>query len=139
MDLRNLSDPVPDQNSSVSSDLPHGQIAIFNVTRNTQIASSAEVAGSGMKRSKGLLGRKGLERGEGMWIVPCEAIHTFFMKFPIDLIYLDRKHRVKKTRTAVPAWRISACLRAHSVVELPAGTVNASRTERGDLLKIVQP
>jgi len=97
------------------------------------------VAGSNVKRSKGLLGRKGLDHGEGMWIIPCEAIHTFFMQFPIDLIYLDRKHRVKKTRTAVPAWRLSVCFSAHSVLELPAGTVQETRTERGDLLEIVRP
>lgn len=74
-----------------------------------------------------------------MWIVPCESVHTFFMKFPIDLIYIDKKHRVKKTRSSVPAWRLSACLSAHSVIELPAGTIHASRTEKGDLLEIVKP
>jgi len=133
--------------SSSKSTLPNAQIEpssetvvmVRNITRETEIASRIEVAGSNVKRSKGLLGRKGLAPGEGMWIIPCEAIHTFFMKFPIDLIYLDRKHRVKKTKTAVPAWRFSACLSAHSVLELPAGTVNATRTERGDSLEIVQP
>ena len=114
-------------------------VSIRNITRDTQVASRVEVAGSNVKRSKGLLGRKGLDHGEGMWIIPCEAIHTFFMQFPIDLIYLDRKHRVKKTRTAVPAWRLSVCFSAHSVLELPAGTVQETRTERGDLLEIVQP
>ena len=72
-----------------------------------------------------------------MWIVPCEAVHTFFMKFPIDLIYLDRRHRVKKVRDSVPAWRISGCLAAHSVLELPAGTIRKTRTERGDILEMV--
>jgi uncharacterized protein len=114
-------------------------VAIRNATRGTLIAKRAEVAGSGAKRSKGLLGRKGLDPGEGMWIVPCEAVHTFFMQFPIDLIYLDRSHRVKKTRTAMPAWRLSACLTAHSILELPAGTIVKTRTQRGDLLEIVQP
>jgi len=114
-------------------------VSIRNITRDTQVASRVEVAGSNVKRSKGLLGRKGLDHGEGMWIIPCEAIHTFFMQFPIDLIYLDRKHRVKKTRTAVPAWRLSVCFSAHSVLELPAGTVQETRTERGDLLEIVRP
>lgn len=71
-----------------------------------------------------------------MWIVPCEAVHTFFMKFPIDLIYLDRKHRVKKIRGSVPAWRISGCLSAHSVLELPAGTIRNTLTECGDVLEI---
>ncbi|MBS1804670.1 MAG: DUF192 domain-containing protein [Acidobacteria bacterium] len=114
-------------------------VSIRNVTRDTQVANHVEVAGSNVKRSKGLLGRKGLDPGEGMWIIPCEAIHTFFMQFPIDLIYLDREHRVKKTRSAVPAWRLSACLSAHSVLELPAGTVQKSRTERGDFLEIMRP
>ena len=114
-------------------------VSIRNITRDTQVASRVEVAGSNVKRSKGLLGRKGLDHGEGMWIIPCEAIHTFFMQFPIDLIYLDRKHRVKKTLTAVPAWRLSVCFSAHSVLELPAGTVQETRTERGDLLEIVRP
>jgi uncharacterized protein len=132
-------DSAQNQNSS---SIPHpsgGRVVVVNVTRNTQIANRAEIAGSGMKRSKGLLGRKGLAPGEGMWIIPCEAVHTFFMQFPIDLIYLDRNHRVKKTREAVPAWRLSACLSAHSILELPAGTIRKTQTERGDVLEIVQP
>lgn len=115
----------------------NGQMLVRNLTRNTQIADKLEVARSGPKRSKGLLGRNGLGQGEGMWIIPCEAVHTFFMRFPIDLIYLDRKHRVKKVRGSVPAWRISGCLSAHSVLELPSGTIRETRTERGDLLEIV--
>lgn len=115
------------------------QVTIRNITRNTQIADRAEIARTGAKRSKGLLGRKALEPGEGMWIIPCEAVHTFFMQFPIDLVYLDRKNRVRKTRSSVPAWRISACLSAHSVIELPAGTVRDTRTEKGDILELVQP
>ena len=114
-------------------------VTIRNLTRDSQVGSRVEVAGSNLKRSKGLLGRKGLNPGEGMWIIPCEAIHTFFMNFPIDLIYLDRRNRVKKTRIGVPAWRVSACLSAHSVLELPAGTIQETRTQRGDLMEIVRP
>lgn len=115
-----------------------GRMSVRNLTRETQIADKLEVAGSGPKRSKGLLGRKGLGEGEGLWIIPCEAVHTFFMRFPIDLIYLDRKHRVKKVRDSVPAWRISGCLSAHSVLELPAGTIRNTRTECGDILELVE-
>jgi uncharacterized membrane protein (UPF0127 family) len=111
-------------------------MVVRNLTRKTQLVDKLEVAGSGIKRSKGLLGRSGLADGEGLWIVPCEAVHTFFMQFPIDLVYIDRKHRVRKVRSSVPPWRISACLSAHSVVELPAGTVQATQTERGDILEI---
>lgn len=114
-------------------------VSIRNITRDTNVASRVEVAGSNVTRSKGLLGRQGLNAGEGMWIVPCEAIHTFFMSFAIDLIYLDRKYRVRKTRCAVPAWRLSACFSAHSVLELPAGTIQQTRTEPGDLLEITRP
>lgn len=114
------------------------RMLVKNVTRGTEIASKLELAGSGPKRSKGLLGRKGLGDGEGMWIVPCEAVHTFFMQFPLDLIYLDRKHCVKKVRENVPAWRISACLAAHSVLELPTGTIRNSLTQRGDTLEILE-
>jgi hypothetical protein len=115
---------------------PDARMVVRNATRDTQIADKLEVAGSGSRRTKGLLGRNGLAEGEGMWIVPCEAVHTFFMKFPIDLIYLDRKHRVKKIRGSVPAWRISGCLSAHSVLELPAGTIRNTLTECGDVLEI---
>ena len=113
------------------------RILVRNLTRNTELADQAELAESGTKRSKGLLGRKGLQRGEGMWIIPCEAIHTFFMRFPIDLVYLDRKLRIKKVRDSVRPWRISACLSAHSVIELPAGTIRDTRTECGDILEIL--
>lgn len=109
---------------------------ILNRTRQTQLASKAEVAGSGAKRTKGLLGRKGLAPGEGMWIVPCEAVHTFGMQFALDLVYLDRKHRVRKIRTNVPPWRISACLSAHSILELPPGVIAESQTQPGDQIDI---
>jgi uncharacterized protein len=58
------------------------------------------------------------------------------MKFPIDLVYVDRKKRVKKVRHAVPPWRLSACLTAHSVLELPAGTAAKTGTVPGDELSI---
>lgn len=111
------------------------KLEVRNLTRGTLLATQLEVAGSGGTRRKGLLGRDGLAAGEGLWIVPCESVHTFFMRFPIDLVYLDRKHRVRKVRHAVGAWRLSACLTAHSILELPAGTALASKTERGDRLE----
>ena len=114
---------------------PDTRLRVSNVTRGTVLATHLEVADSGPKRNKGLLGRKGLAAGEGLWIIPCESVHTFFMKFPIDLVYLDRKHRIKKVCDSVPAWRLSVCLSAHSILELPAGTIRNTRTERGDTLE----
>lgn len=109
---------------------------VHNLTRQTVLATSLEVADSSAKRSKGLLGRKGLAPGGGLWIVPCESVHTFWMQFPIDLVYLDRNYRVKKVRRAVVPWRMSACLSAYSVIELPAGTISESQTTAGDKLEI---
>jgi uncharacterized membrane protein (UPF0127 family) len=93
-----------------------------------------DVADSSAKRRTGLLKHERLEPGEGLWIAPCESVHTFFMKFPIDLVYMDKNRKVKKVRHAVPAWRVSACLTAHSVLELPAGTAKETGTEAGDEL-----
>ena len=96
-----------------------------------------EVAGTGPARSKGLLGRKGLDPGEALWIVPCEAVHTFWMQFAIDLVYIDKQKRVRKVKSNVPPWRLSACFLAHSIIELPAGVVLQTQTQPGDVLEFV--
>jgi len=112
------------------------KVQVRNQTRNTVLATAAEVADTSAKRRTGLLKHTKLDPGEGLWIKPCESVHTFFMKFAIDLVYLDRNLRVRKVRHAVPAWRVSACLTAHSILELPAGTAKQTGTERGDELAI---
>ena len=111
-------------------------VLVRNQTRNTLLAETAELADTASKRRTGLLRHTGLEPGQGMWIVPCEAVHSFGMKFTIDVIYLDRKKRVKKTRPQMVPRRISGCLLAHSVLELPAGTIEATGTRAGDQLAI---
>lgn len=114
---------------------PDLRLKISNVTRQTILANCVDVADRGPKRRKGLLGRDHLPDGEGLWIIPCEAVHTFRMKFSIDLVYLSRDSRVKKVRSDVAPGRMSACLSAHSIVELPAGTIRKTRTEAGDRLE----
>jgi uncharacterized membrane protein (UPF0127 family) len=114
------------------------RIRLINVTRQVEIADCIEIADKGKRRRKGLLGRSGLAIGEGLWIVPCEAVHTFGMKFPIDLVYLDRTNRVVKTRSHVGPGRLSACLSARSVVELPSGTVQGKVIQRGDILELMR-
>ena len=111
------------------------RLRVMNPARQTLLAARMEVAATAARRNKGLLGRTQLAEGEGLWIVPCESVHTFAMQFAIDLVYLDRRRRVRKLRSAVPPWRLSVCLSAHSVLELPAGTIRASRTEKGDVLE----
>jgi uncharacterized membrane protein (UPF0127 family) len=128
-DLRNLfaSSPPSDANRRMHA---------ANSSRGTVLASSLEVADSGPARNKGLLSRDGLAPGGGLWIVPCQSVHTFFMRFPIDLVYLDSRKRVRKVKSAVGPGRISFCLTAQSVIELPAGTILETQTQRGDLLQI---
>lgn len=100
------------------------------------LADAAEVADTSAKRRTGLLKHTSLEPGDGLWIVPCESVHSFGMKFTIDVLYLDRKQKVRKTRSEMVPRRISACLTAHSVLELPAGTISRTGTVAGDQLEI---
>ena len=105
-----------------------------NRTRDTVLGHAVELADTSAKRRTGLLKHERLDPGHGLWIVPCESVHTFFMKFAIDLVYVDRKLKVRKVRNAVPPWRLSACLTAHSILELPAGTAHQTGTQPGDEL-----
>lgn len=111
------------------------RVCVRNVTRHYTVADRVEVADRGARRRKGLLGRDGLALGEGLWIVPCEAVHTFGMRFGLDLIFLDRRRRIVKIRRNVQAGRIAVCLRAHSTLELPAGSVPDS-VRPGDQLSL---
>ena len=111
------------------------QIKVWNRDRGTVLADAAEVADTSAKRRTGLLKHSRLAPGEGLWIAPCEAVHSFGMKFAIDVVYLDRKKRVRKLRKEMVPRRLSACLSAHSVLELPVGTIESSCTEPGDQLE----
>ena len=106
-----------------------------NRTRQAVLGDAVDVADTQAKRNTGLLKHSQLGPGEGLWI-DTWSVHTFFMKFPIDLVYLDKKRKVRKVRKAVPAWRLSACLTAHSILELPAGTIEATGTQAGDVIEI---
>jgi uncharacterized membrane protein (UPF0127 family) len=110
------------------------KVLVRNRTRDTVLGDAVEIADTSAKRRTGLLKHERLEPGCGLWIVPCESVHTFFMKFAIDLVYVDKKHTVRKVRNTVPPWRLSACLAAHSILELPAGTAQRSGTRAGDEL-----
>jgi uncharacterized protein len=110
-------------------------LRVWNRTRQCEVAKRVEVARTAATRRNGLLGRRALAADAGLWLLPCESVHTFFMQFAIDLIYLDRKQRVKKVRAAVPPWRLSACLTAHSVLELAAGVAQTTNTQPGDELE----
>lgn len=110
------------------------KLRIRNVTRGTVLADAADIADTSEKRRTGLLKRQSLERGEGLLIDPCEGIHSFRMKFAFDALFLDGDRKVLKIRASMPRGRISLCLRAHCVLELPAGTAGDTGTVPGDQL-----
>jgi uncharacterized membrane protein (UPF0127 family) len=110
------------------------EFRVINRTRGTVIAVCARRAGSFWERLRGLLGRAGLPKGEGLHLVPCGAIHMLFMRFAIDALFLDREDRVVKALALQP-WQVSRSYPGvHSVLELPAGTLQATRTSEGDQL-----
>lgn len=109
---------------------------VTNLTRNTLLADKADKADSFAKRFKGLMGVSELPVGNGLHIAPCNSIHTFFMKIPIDVLFLDASQQVVDICHAIAPWRVSRVyFEAKSVLELPAGTAAASKTEAGDRLE----
>lgn len=113
----------------------NSQASIWNETRGTLLADAADIADTGATRRRGLLKHDSLPAGQGLWILPCEAVHSCGMKFEIDVVYLNRKMQVRKLRKQMVPWRISACLTAHSALELPAGTIASTQTQKGDRLR----
>jgi len=109
--------------------------------RNTRtdrlIAQSVIPAFESDARRKGLLGRDSFEKGSAMVIAPSNAIHTFFMRFPIDVLFVRRNGVVAKVRRNIPAWRAAVSLWAYAVIELPAGTLGADDVKVGDVLTVV--
>ena len=111
---------------------------VENRTRAVSLGDAIDVADTSSKRRTGLLKHAGLAKGQGLWIVPCEAIHCFGMKFSIDVLFLNKKRKVLKVRKDMGRWGIALCLRAHSVLELPAGTIAATGTQPGDELELIK-
>ena len=112
------------------------KVRLANRSKQTQLGDSIEIADTARARSRGLLGRTGLDPGTGLWIIPSEAVHTFWMKFPLDLVFLDRGRQVTKVVHRLKPFRLAGSWRASSVVELPAGVAEESRTEVGDEIEV---
>ena len=112
--------------------------AIQNTRNGRVLASDLIVAFDSRTRKTGLLKHDSLADGSAMLIAPTNAIHTFFMRFPIDIAFVSREGLIVKTYAALPPWRIAAALRAHAVIEMPAGTLARNETGVGDILSISQ-
>src|SRR5215471_11015452 len=114
-----------------------GPFVVCNRTRGATLASHVELADSPSARRRGLLKRDKLNPGQGLWIFPTQAIHTFGMRFPIDVVFIDRQLRVKRIYHHLAPFRLTSLVwSAQSVLELPSGSLAGTNTSVGDELQI---
>ncbi len=112
---------------------------VINKKTKKVVVQKLEKATTVWKRLKGLLGRKSLPKGHGLLILRSgNSIHTFFMKFSIDLVFINRKGVVKHIANSVKPWRIvfAPVFGRTDCLELPAGTVKAAGVKLGDILSV---
>jgi uncharacterized membrane protein (UPF0127 family) len=109
-------------------------VRLTNARSRAVIASNIEMAGSRSARRKGLLSRASLEADSALVLAPCYAVHTAFMKFAIDVIFVDRKGYVRHIVRQLQPWRIAVARGAYATIELAAGTLDAQNVVVGDRL-----
>jgi uncharacterized membrane protein (UPF0127 family) len=103
------------------------------------LLENVQVADTTWQRLRGLMFRRSLAAGEGLLIPECSSVHTCFMRFPLDLAYLDAAGAVVKLVHALRPWRVSWCRGAQSVLEMTAGTSRTLGLEVGDRVEFVAP
>ena len=107
-----------------------------NQTRNQVLSERTRIANTMISRMVGLLSTKSLTDGEGLWIEPCNSIHTWFMRFTIDAVFLDKQGSVVKLKARMKPWKMTLISRkARGVLELPAGTIERTGTQMGDVIE----
>lgn len=112
-------------------------VTIENETKGTGLGARVKIARSFWDRGRGLMFRAGLDEGSGLVIDPCSSIHTMWMRFPIDVLYVAANGTVMRADAEMKPWRIGPLfVRGRYVIELPPGTIAESRTERGDRLAL---
>lgn len=114
------------------------RLTLRNVRTGLALATILETAFDSTSRRRGLLGRERLPEGTALVIAPCGAVHTFFMRFTIDIVFARQDGLVVKTRSRVPPRRLAGALRAFATIELSAGTVDRSGTQPGDFLVMAE-
>ena len=110
---------------------------LLNTSNNEVLATQVSKATSFKDRLVGLLGHEALDQGEALWISNCNSIHTFFMRFPIDVIFVDKALKVKNVYYGIKPWRVTFPLfGANSVFELAAGSLQEKSISKGDQLYV---
>jgi uncharacterized membrane protein (UPF0127 family) len=117
----------------------HGrQMMLWNERSGRPLATHLEGAFDSASRRRGLLGRDGFAKGSALIIAPCQAVHTFRMRFPIDIVFADRQGRVVHVRSHVGARRLAGAWRAFAAIELPAGASQEADVHVGDRLVVAE-
>ena len=117
---------------------PDGPWLLRNATNGALVANVVEPAFERKARNRGLLGRDALAKGHALILAPCNSIHTFFMRFAIDVMFVDREGQVLRTKTSIRPWRLAFTFRAFAVVELAAGELIRAKIQRGDRLLLAR-
>ncbi len=108
-----------------------------NITRGVILVERGSVANNPWTRFKGLIGVRSLPQGNGLAIVPCSGVHCMFMSIPIDVVYVDRDHRVVALDPNMKPWAVGRMHKGvHYVIELPADTIARTGTQVGDQLLV---
>ena len=109
---------------------------LTNTRSNRVLATTLLTAFDSASRRRGLLKQDSMAEGSALIIAPSNAIHTFFMRFAIDVAFVSKDGRVLKVRPNMPPWRMSAALRGFAVIEMPVGALARADTRSGDVLQI---
>ena len=114
-------------------------MTLLNERNQRSVATSVQLADTRRARRKGLLGRDSMRVDEAMVITPCVAVHTAFMRFAIDVVFVDRDGRAVQIVQDMQPWRMAASLKGYAVIELAAGRVKSCGVQLGDRLSIIPP
>ena len=109
---------------------------LWNVRTGAPLVTRLETAFDSKSRNRGLLGRTGLDPSHALVIAPCNSVHTFFMKFAIDVVFVTRDGTVRRIASALRPWRVAVSPRSFAVIETAAGVIGTSGTRPGDRLAI---
>jgi uncharacterized membrane protein (UPF0127 family) len=113
-------------------------VKVINTSKNTVLADKAKVADTFLKRLIGLLSRSFLNKGEALILNPSNSIHSFFMHFTIDVLFLDKNNRVVKAIASLKPWRLTKIyFNAALTIELPVGTIQLTSTREGDTISLI--
>jgi uncharacterized membrane protein (UPF0127 family) len=118
-----------------SADIEH--FVLRNERTGATVAAALETAFDSQSRRTGLLGRDGLPPSGALIIAPCNSIHTGFMRFAIDVLFVRRDGTVARVSQRVKPWRIAMAFAAFATIELPAGAIRLSGTRPGDQLRVI--